>query len=348
MKRWWWAAALLGGCDDGSQPADDARAVDARVVDARVGDARVEDTGGADARVADAQPGDARTPDAQVADAGVLEGPPGVDLLQRLPGLWSGSARETPLGEFALMNMDLRALEGRQLFSRFDLDAENNLRFAFAVEDVDGQPTLVYRNGGYFLGLLRDTRSVLVEAQGNRYRFCHGPRGCEYLDATFTFEGADRMTLEVRVRGQMHLRWPARRLEPRELPGNFAATSGPHDAPFPPMPTLAVRATWRGALEAPRTVWMLLTDTPCGFTGSCNPARVLSAEAPAGATEVTLRLDQVHPGDYHLNVILDRNDNFMSRLFPDRGDGIAGLDFALTVGPEGTTEVTRAISLTVP
>ncbi|MCB9549173.1 MAG: hypothetical protein H6706_25500 [Myxococcales bacterium] len=311
------ALALLAGCDDGggaSAPTDAAPVADAAAVE------------------------DAAAPDAGVA---------GAELLPRLAGLWSGPASETPLGAFPVLNMDVRPADDRQLFSRFDLDAENNLRFAFDVEDVGGRPTLVYRNGGYFLGILRDTRTVLVAASADAWRFCHPERGCEYLDATFTFDGADRLTLVVLVRGMMHLRWPARRLETRDV-GGFDPTVGPADDPFPPMPALQVHATWRGALDAPHRVWLLLSTTPCGFTGACNPARVLSFEAPAGATEATLLLDQVHAGRYHLNVILDRNDDFTERLFPNSGDSLSGLDVAVDVAPEGTTAVDRRLDNTVP
>lgn len=331
MRRGWliWALCWVG-CDAGDDPAG-AGAADGRVVDAAAVDRGAVDQGIA-------------------ADAAPLEVDAGAEvaLLARLTGLWSGAASETPLGRFAVMNMDLRAADDRQLFSRFDLDAANNLRFAFAVEDVEGTPTLIYRNGGYFQGLLRDTRAVLVEGGGDVWRFCHGPRGCEYLEAIFTFAGADQLSLVVRVRGQMHLRWPARRLEARPLPAGFAANTGPHDGPFPPLPDLTVTATWRDPLPAPTTAWLLLSTTPCGFTGACNPARVLSAEAPAGATAVDLRLEQVHPGAYHLNVILDRNGNFPQRLFPDRGDGIAGLDHPIQVAPDGETTVERSVGLTVP
>ena len=87
----------------------------------------------------------------------------GLDLLPRLAGLWSGPATMTPLGTFKRMNMDLRAASGQVLFARADLDVFNSLRFAFEVEAPGGAPTLVYRNGGYFLGLLRDSRTALVE-----------------------------------------------------------------------------------------------------------------------------------------------------------------------------------------
>lgn len=344
LSRWLLVALVLAGCDSGDGAADAQRSPDAMALD---GASALDGARALDGAPADAAPADAAHADAALPDAGLV-GPPGVDLLQRLSGLWSGPASETPLGVFPLMNMDIRAAGTRQLFSRFDLDGDNGLRFAFAVEDVAGQPTLVYRNGGYFLGIMRDTRTVLVDAANGRYHFCHGERGCAYLDSVFAFDGADRFTLTVQVRGMAHLRWPARRLEPRELPADFTAASGPHDGPFPPLPSVEIHATWRGALDAPRTVWILLSDTPCGFAGSCHPARVLSVEAPAGATDATLRLDQVHPGAYRLNVILDRNNNFQARLFPDRGDGIAALDGAVTVAPEGTTRTERAISLTVP
>ena len=98
--------------------------------------------------------------------------PAGLELMQRLAGLWTGPATMTPLGTFARMNMDLRAASAQVLFSRADLDEMNNLRFAFELEAPDGETTLVYRNGGYFLGLLRDSRTRLVEHTADSYRFC--------------------------------------------------------------------------------------------------------------------------------------------------------------------------------
>lgn len=322
--------------DGGGEPVDAAGA-DGAVLDAAVLDAAVLDAGG-DAAPAD----DGGPPDA--ADGGAPS--EAEAFLTRLPGLWSGPATNTPLGAFAVMNMDVRAADARTLFSRFDLDVDDGLRFAFAVETVEGEPTLVFRNGGYFLGILRDTRTVLVERDGARWTFCHRERTCDYLQAVWAFEGDDRVTLAVDVRGARHLDWPARRLEERALPDDFAPTPGPHDGPFPPLASVEAEVSWGEALDEATTVWLLVSTTACGLGGACTPARIMSAEAPAGARAVTLRIDQVHPGDYVLNAVLDRNHTFAMRLFPDSGDGLAGLDRQVEIA--GETAVALPVVFDVP
>jgi len=246
------------------------------------------------------------------------------------------------------MNMDVRAADDRTLFSRFDLDPEDGLRFAFAVEDVDGSPTVVYRNGGYFLGLLRDTRTVLVEADDATLRFCHRERGCEYLDARWHRPADDRVELSVDVRGMRHVQWAARRVEARETPDGFRFTSGPHDGPFPPMPSLEVRVTWPDPLPNATPVWLLVSTVTCGLSGQCTPARLMSGNAAAGATEMTLRIDQIHPGSVVINAVLDRDGDFRQRQFPTTGDGLAGLDREITVAAEGTTGVDAPVLFSVP
>jgi len=148
----------------------------------------------------------------------------GLDLMTRLAGLWTGPATMTPLGTFEPMNMDLRAADGHMLFSRADLDAENSLRFGFVIETHGGQDVLVYRNGGYFQGVLRDSRTALVEhvpvdAQGQgSWRFCSvTAEGCNYIDARFELDDADHLVFDVKVKGQQHVYWLAERIETREV-----------------------------------------------------------------------------------------------------------------------------------
>ena len=341
FARGWWvvvgviALGLGAGCDgagggDGVDAiAADATAADAMGGDANATDATIPDATATDAALPDATAADATMPDATAADAGLIGDHA---IFARLPGLWTGPATNTPLGAFPVMNMDIRAADGRTLFSRFDLDVDDGLRFAFAIETVEGEATLVFRNGGYFLGFLRDTRTVLIEQAGDVWTFCHRASGCEYLRAEWRFEGADRLELVVDVRGMRHLEWRARRVEARALPDDFAPVAGPHDGPFPPLPSLAVEVTWGAALAEPAPVWLLVSTVPCGLGGACTPVRLMRAVAPAGARAVMLRIEQVHAGPYVLNAVLDRDGNFEQTLFPDSGDGIAGLDRAVEVG----------------
>jgi len=278
-------------------------------------------------------------------------GPAGLELLPRLAGLWSGPATMTPLGTFQRMNMDVRAASGHVLFSRADLDAANNLRFAFEIEAPDGEATLVYRNGGYFLGLLRDSRTRLVEhdATAGTYRFCSIDAGCDYIDARWSFSAEDALIFDVKVKGQQHVYWDARRISKATLPAPFPADDDPlaSDADFPPMPKLAVDVSWADPLEVDGAVWILLTTMDCDLQLKCVHSRSLTKGAAAGSTSLSLALDQVHPGAYKLNVVLDRNGNLATTLYPDKGDGIGGLNQVVQVSPTGETAVKASIAITL-
>lgn len=291
----------------------------------------------------------ATTPTTGVATTGGEE-VAGLELLPRLAGLWSGPVTMTPLGTFPLMNMDVRAASGQVLFSRADLDEQNSLRFAFEVEAQDGAPTLVYRNGGYFLGLLRDSRTALVEHDADSWRFCStGAQGCDYIDARWIFSGADALVFDVKVKGAQHVYWEATRKETRALPEPFPSDPTPlaSDAPFPPMPALKIDVDWQDALVEDGEVWVILTLANCDLQLKCTASRSLRVAASMGATAASLTLDQIHAGDYKLNTILDRNGNMAATLYPDKGDGLGVLNQAVTVKPEGETQVKTTILLTL-
>ena len=295
--------------------------------------------------------GSSSTGSATTATTGT-DGAVGLELLPRLAGLWSGPVTMTPLGTFARMNVDMRAASGEVLFGRVDLDAGNSLRFAFEIEAPEGEPTLVYRNGGYFIGLLRDSRTRLIEhdAAAGTWRFCStGPQGCDYIDARWAFTGADALVFDVEVKGKQHVYWDAKRSEARTLPDPFPADTTPQasDAPFPPMPTLTIDVSWADALAVDGAVWVILTTMDCDLQFKCTHSRSLTKGAPTGSTAATLTLEQIHPGPYKLNVILDRNGNLATTLYPDKGDGIGGLNQALTVDPSGETNVKATIALTL-
>jgi hypothetical protein len=272
-------------------------------------------------------------------------------FLQRLPGLWTAPVTSsTSAGSFGIMSMDIRSVDGRVLFSRVDLDSDNSLRFAFAREAHDGNDVLVFRNGGEFKGLLRDTRTALheVDAEAGTFRFCAIAGGCGYVDALFTFTDDDRLDLDVDVLGMMHIHWGAQRTETRELPEPFPSddTPLPGDAPFLEMPQLRTTVQWSTPLSEPTDVWIILSTTACGFApGSCTPSRFLKTRAEAGTTSAELTLEQLHPGTYRLNAMLDRNGNLAGTLFPDTGDGIAVPNAEIEVAPEGESEATATIVL---
>ena len=328
-------ALVLSAC------SDDGASVD-------TGDASA--TGDGDPSAGDGDPGDGDPSD------GDGDGDPGgelagLELMPRLAGLWSGPATMTPLGTFEAMNMDMRPIGGDHwLFSRVDLDADNSLRFAFTIETIAGQDRLVYRNGGYFTGLLRDSRTILEEHSESTWRFCAVDGGCDYIDATWELQAPDALVLDVKVEGAQHVLWLADRLEPRDVPDPFPSdhsSQGSGDAPFPDMPTLSVEVSWQDPLVDPADVWVLLSTQDCPLMGFCDFSRSLLGAADPGATSLTLNIEQVHAGAYALNAILDRDRNLAQTLFPGSGDAVSLPNQGVDVADTGTTsaQVTVLIEL---
>ncbi|MGB1013653.1 MAG: hypothetical protein ACPG4T_05930 [Nannocystaceae bacterium] len=289
----------------------------------------------------------------ETTTGGTDQGFPGSEFLSRFAGLWSGPATMTVLGSFPLTNFDMQAATPHLLFGRVDLDPLNSLRFAFSIETHKGEDVLIFRNGGQFLGLNRDTRTSLVEhnADEGTYRFCAIEDGCEYVDATFAFEEPDALTLTVAVKGKTHLLWKPVRKEKRELPDPFPAdnsSQGGPGTPFPTMPEVNLGLAWNEPLAAPADAWLILSKTPCDLQLNCTHSRSLKTTVPAGATAAELVIEQIHPGEYYLNAILDRNQNMQGTLFPDSGDGIGSLNKPIEVDPEGQSQADTVIFFNLP
>jgi hypothetical protein len=264
--------------------------------------------------------------------------PAGIELLAALAGLWAGPVTMTPLGTFEAMHMDLRPVDAHALFSRVDLDAHNSLRFMFSIETIAGHDQLVYRNGGYFTGMLRDTRTALVEHDASHWRFCAVDGGCDYVDANWERQSETELVLDVKVQGQQHVLWIADRVEPRSVPDPFPADASPQgsgDAPFPPMPSLEVTVSWSDPLLDPADVYVLLSAQDCPLSGFCNYSRSIRGTAEAGATSLELRIDQVHAGAYKGNAILDRDQDLETSLFPGDGDAVSIPNQAITIADSG-------------
>lgn len=315
--------------------------------------------GGAADEVGETQPGPettagtetAETSSGDSADTGA-EGPAGLEFVPALAGLWTGPVTMTPLGAFPTMNMDLQFVDGQVLFSRADLDAANSLRFAFSVETIAGADTLIYRNGGYFLGILRDSRTVLVEHEGvagegpASYRFCALDGGCDYIDALWEFDDAEHLVLDVKVEGMQHVYWLAERVQTRPVPEGLPEgleSQGAGDAPFPEMPSLRATVTWMDPLAMPGDVWVLLSKQDCGINELCDFSRSLLTTVEAGAVSGELLIDQLHPGDYKITAFLDRDQNLAETLFPGTGDGVSLPNGPVTVAPSGETTTTVPI-----
>lgn len=303
-----------------------------------VPDAGPVDAGG----VGDGGVTDAGATDAGLSDGGVV----GLGFFSRLAGLWSGPATMTPLGDFPVMNVDFRGVGDGFLFGQTDLDLANTLRFGFSIETHQAD-VVAYRNGGFFQGVLRDTRTKLLEADDalGRYRFCSVNRGCGYLDARFTFATADQLTFDVKVRGNPHVFWSARRVEPRPLPTPYPATEasmGDGSAPWPTMGALRLTVRWPDALTADAEVWALLTTTSCFPTFQCNVSRSVKVRATAGATSAVVTVPTVHAGAYRVTTLVDRDLNFAATRAPSRGDSV-GIDADLTMRAQDTSLEVQAL-----
>lgn len=288
--------------------------------------------------------------DAGPADAGESAYAIAQTFDSHIAGLWSGAATQTVLGTFPLMNFDLRPASGNAMFGRVDLSAGNSLRFEFMIETFNGQDTLVYRNGGYFMNILRDTRTNLIDHDdaAGTYHFCAESGGCSFVDALWTFTDATHLTLDVHVNGSMHLLWEATRKEPRPLPSPFPANAesqGDGTAPFPALPELDATVTWSTPLAAAADVWVLLSTTACVSTTSCNVSRGISATAPEGATSASVSIQQLLPGTYNVLGVVDRNNDLDMTLAPAPGDSVSDPYSTVTVSGTGTQNVSLAATI---
>jgi hypothetical protein len=259
------------------------------------------------------------------------------------------------------MSMDLRAADPHVLFGRTDLDEKNNLRFAFSIEAPDAQPVLVFRNGGLFAGILRDSRTQLIELDGSTgaesrsYRFCAQRGGCDYIDARFGFSDATHLALDVKVKNQQHLFFSAVRKESRILPEPFPVDDAPQgggDAPFPPMPRLLVTVTWDKPLPKSSDILVVLSTTACNYLMpadlGCTVSRSLFAQGAAGDTSAVLVFEQIHSGSYKATAILDRSGQLRQRLVPRSGDGVSLPNQDITVETEGDSRAAVPIVLLIP
>jgi hypothetical protein len=280
--------------------------------------------------------------------------PEGLDLLGRIAGVWQGPATNTPLGSFPRMALDFQPLQGgRMVFGRVDLDAQNALRMAFFLDLVEDTPVVTFRNGGLFMGLSRDTLMTLKDHDDTSWRFCGLEQGCEAVEATLTIPEEDSLTLDVRVRGMDHLTWRASRLHDvaRDVP--IPIDERPHTpgglADFPDMPTFQAELSWSSPLTTDADVWVTLSSEACGLTGrDCVPRRSIATRAMAGATSVMVTIAQIHPGDYVLNGILDRNDNLRQTNFPDRGDELLFPTDGRVTLPQSSPPVRATFGFTLP
>ena len=183
-----------------------------------------------------------------------------------------GTAAMTVFGDLPLLGMDVRPASDQVLFSRVDMDENASLRFAYHVEEVDGAQVLIYRNGGVFSGVPRDSRLKLVSVQQDpaRWRFCDVDAGCSYADVSYEFASAAQLIMDVRINEQPHMYWDATRVESRQVPEPFPVEPAPvaADSDFPPMPALVASSTLTLSVSRPSGVHMAMSSS--GVLASLN------------------------------------------------------------------------------
>jgi len=170
----------------------------------------------------------------------------GIELMRRLAGTWTGlNNASRPVAYVFPMTVSFRPEGDNFLYGEYVVSSTDNVIWGFSVEDYGKGPVLAYRNGGYLLGLLRDSRTQLVEfdAAAGFYRFCavkeHGlpVDGCNYIDAQYTFLSENEVRFVVTTRsGTPHVDWTGTRTEQIALPDVFPATiesQGDGSAPWP-------------------------------------------------------------------------------------------------------------------
>ena len=115
-------------------------------------------------------------------------------------------------------------------------------------------------------------------------------------------------------------------------------------SPLPEMPRLEVTARWTGPLAKDGLVLLSLTRADCLLgIGDCDISRSVVGQAKAGSESATLILDQLHPGAYKVNAVLDRNSN----LLPEKGDSIAIPNLPLDVKASATTQ-SATVEIAIP
>ena len=113
------------------------------------------------------------------------------------------------------------------------------------------------------------------------------------------------------------------------------------------MPELDVTVTWTAPLPKEAQVWVALSTQDCSLAAPCAISRSSRQVVAAGARQTTVKLPEIHPGDYKINVVLDRNENIATTLAPDTGDGVGRPNLSVTVAPTGTTPYSDLIVYTL-
>ncbi len=108
----------------------------------------------------------------------------GYGLLEKLPGIWSGSVSSTTsLGGFTNWTLDFRPISASQVSGKSELDTLNDIFLSFFIVKHGGAYKMAFRNGGSWSGNKRITYEVLdsVYESSNYsfYRFVDFVRGKE-------------------------------------------------------------------------------------------------------------------------------------------------------------------------
>jgi hypothetical protein len=118
----------------------------------------------------------------------------GYGLLEKLPGIWSGSVSSTTsLGGFSNWTLDFRPISASQVSGKSELDTLNDIFLSFFIVKHGGAYKMAFRNGGSWAGNKRITYEVLdsvyESSSYSYYRFVDFVRGKEKTFYEIEFKG---------------------------------------------------------------------------------------------------------------------------------------------------------------
>lgn len=118
----------------------------------------------------------------------------GYNILNKLPGIWSGSVSSTTsLGSFPDWTLDFRPISASQVSGKSELDSLNDIFLSFFIVRVGSEYKIAFRNGGSWAGKKRITYqiidSVFESPSYSFYRFTDFVKGKIKTSYEIEFKG---------------------------------------------------------------------------------------------------------------------------------------------------------------
>jgi hypothetical protein len=292
--------------------------------------------------------------------------------MSRLLGIWNGSLRTgTSLGNFPEWVVDFRPIAQAMVMGKSELDPQNDIFLGIWPARYGRDTVMVFRNGGQFAGMDRISYTLLdtVFTQNGRttFRFQDVVEGTNRIKADFTFV-QDSLYLLVYTNNRFHFQWSAKkradasqqaqqavgfaqRAVVKDLSTAFAGRNSStfynrSEDPYPAAAhpylgnlNLTVSFSPQASPAPTDNILVVLSTQKLiqGFVPSLANfgarSRYVVLKRPSGSGNVSYTFTYFHPGDYFLNVVVDKNGNQMI----DPGDYIMStFDKPVQVGPAQT------------